>query len=101
MIGHSAGGWLATLLIYTDPRVGACAASSGTWLWRWSQYPRPRALMGLNVPKPLIPGLGKWGDQDDVLAFRRDMRECSYDWLDRWLGTGQLRDLSTNSHASA
>ncbi len=67
-IGHSAGGWLSALLTYTDARIGACATSNATWLWRWSKEPKPAALAGLNVPKPLIPGLEDWGDQDDVLA---------------------------------
>jgi pimeloyl-ACP methyl ester carboxylesterase len=67
-IGHSAGGWLAALLAYTDRRIRACATSNATWLWRWSTEPKPAALAGLNVPKPMIPGLEDWGDQDDALA---------------------------------
>jgi dienelactone hydrolase len=67
-IGHSAGGWLAALLTYTNQQIGVCATSCATWLWRWSREPRPERLAGLSVPKPPIPGLLAWGDQDDVLA---------------------------------
>jgi dienelactone hydrolase len=67
-IGHSAGGWLATLLTYTHQQIRVCATSCATWLWRWSGEPKPERLAGLSVPKPPIPGLLAWGDQDDVLA---------------------------------
>lgn len=68
VLGHSAGGWLATLLIYTDERIRACAASCGTWLWKWGLKPIAGDLEGLSVPAPPSPALLDWGDQDDVIA---------------------------------
>lgn len=35
VIGHSAGGQLAALLMYTDPRVRAGCSSCESWLFRW------------------------------------------------------------------
>lgn len=135
VIGHSAGGYLSALLMYTDPRVKVGVASCGTSLWRWV-WGRGGTLRPINgFAGAVVPGLGAWGDQDDVLAglaprpfletrgdpyppdqtaelirkararyaglwvperfeyvaydgghtFRRDMRERSYAWLDRWL----------------
>lgn len=134
-IGHSAGGPLAALLMYVDPRVKAGCASCGAFLFRWwfnQAYLRPiNGFAGLWT----VPGLLRWGDVDDILAglaprpyletgdpeetaghtaaltgkararyaalgvqerfswvtyasghtFRRDMRERSYAWFDRWL----------------
>jgi dienelactone hydrolase len=134
-IGHSAGGWMAAMLTFTDPRVAACAVSCGTWLWRWGTLPKGERPEG-RIPEPPVPGLGDVIDQDDFLAgiaprpyletrgdmwegpfeadltakarrryaalgvperfqylvyghdqhaFRHDMRERSYAWLDTWL----------------
>jgi dienelactone hydrolase len=67
MIGHSGGGWFGTLLMYVDPRVKAGCVSCGTWLQGWNyrgDTMRPfDGLAGM-----VIPGLGRWGDVDDILA---------------------------------
>ncbi len=67
VIGHSAGGLYATLVMYIDPRVKAGCSSSGTFLFSWwfgKDTLRPiNGLFGI-VP----PGLQKWGDVDDILA---------------------------------
>jgi dienelactone hydrolase len=68
VIGHSAGGWLASLLMLTDPRVRAGAASCGALLGRWSAIPKEQLPPGYNIPRPSIPGFLDWGDQDDILA---------------------------------
>jgi dienelactone hydrolase len=65
VIGHSAGGGLAALLMFTDPRVWAGAASCGALLGRWSAIPKEQLPPGYNIPRPRLPG---WGDQDDILA---------------------------------
>jgi dienelactone hydrolase len=67
-IGHSAGGYLATMLAFTDPRVRACAVSCGTWLWRWRDLPQSEKPKGYNIPQPPLPGLGDRIDQDDFIA---------------------------------
>lgn len=134
-IGHSAGGYLATLLMYTNPRVKVGVSSCGTSLWRWVWGPGGTLRPINGFAGFVVPGLGAWGDQDDMLAglaprpyletrgdpypsdqtaeltrkararyadlavperfeyvaydgghtFRRDMRQRSYAWLDRWL----------------
>ena len=66
-IGHSAGGWKATMLACAEPRVGACAVSCGTWLWRWGALPVDERPEG-RIPKPFMPGLGSEIDQDDMMA---------------------------------
>ncbi len=135
VVGHSAGGLLAALAMFVDPRIGAGCSSCGTWLIRNAyrdDYLRPmQGFAGLLS----VPGMRRWGDLDDVLAglaprpfletngdygadeipeeligkararyaelgileryqyvpydgghvFRRDMRERSYEWFDRWL----------------
>jgi hypothetical protein len=67
VIGHSAGGYYAALLMYLDPRLKVGCASCGTWLFR--------SLWGRDHLRPIngfagtaIPGLERWGDMDDVLA---------------------------------
>ena len=67
-IGHSAGGWLATMLAFTDSRGRAMAVSSGVWLWRWSLLPAGERPPRYNVPRPPAAGLGTDIDQDDFLA---------------------------------
>ncbi len=67
-IGHSAGGGLTALLMYVDPRVRVGVASCGTWLSRWNWGPHG-ALRPINgFAGAVAPGLGRWGDQDDILA---------------------------------
>lgn len=67
VIGHSAGGFYGALLMYLDPRLAVGCASCGTFLFRevWNRaYLRPiNGFAGLAVP-----GMGRWGDVDDVLA---------------------------------
>jgi dienelactone hydrolase len=132
-IGHSAGGFLAALLMYVDPRVQVGCASCGTYLYRGAlNKDRLRPINGFGGFA--VPGLKRWGDMDDVRAglaprpflettdpgsdqemaeltgkararyaalgvperyqyvtydalhiFRKDMRELSYAWFDRWL----------------
>jgi hypothetical protein len=135
VIGHSAGGQHAALLMYTDPRVKVGVSSCGTFLFRhiWGPNGVLRPINGFAGAS--IPWMGRWGDVDDMLAdiaprawletrgdvespervaeltakararyaelgvperfeyvaydgghaFREDMRERSYAWLDRWL----------------
>ncbi len=68
VIGHSAGGWWAAMLMFIDPRLRAGATSCSTWLWRWSAIPKERLPPGYHLAKPPLPGLLDWGDQDDILA---------------------------------
>jgi dienelactone hydrolase len=65
VIGHSAGGWLASWLLFTDQRVGAGAVSCGALLGRWCAIPKDQLPPGYNIPRPHTPD---WGDQDDILA---------------------------------
>src|SRR5579859_4396778 len=67
VIGHSAGGWLATMLMFTDPRLRVAATSCATWLWRWALLSSERRPPG-RIPEPFLPGLGTLVDQDDFLA---------------------------------
>lgn len=68
VIGHSAGGLLAALAMFVDPRIGAGCSSCGTWLVRNAyrdDYLRPmQGFAGLLS----VPGMRRWGDLDDVLA---------------------------------
>ncbi len=68
VIGHSAGGLLAALTMFVEPRIGAGCSSCGTWLVRNAyrdDYLRPmQGFAGLLS----VPGLKEWGDLDDVLA---------------------------------
>jgi dienelactone hydrolase len=68
VIGHSAGGFMGAVYMYTDPRIKVGCASCGTFLLDWI-YGRDR-LRPMNGFGSLIvvPGLKAWGDFDDVLA---------------------------------
>lgn len=65
VIGHSAGGALASALRFTDRRVRA--GSCGALLGRWSSIPKEQLPPGYHIPKS-FPGSLDWGDQDDILA---------------------------------
>lgn len=68
VIGHSAGGFLAALLMYVDPRIKVGCASSGTFLIRNIYGPeRLRPINGFGSLLA-VPGMKGWGDVDDVLA---------------------------------
>lgn len=68
VIGHSAGGHLCPYLMYLDQRVKVGCASCGTWLFAHAF--RPHVLRPLNGFGTFlcVPGMGAWGDTDDVLA---------------------------------
>jgi dipeptidyl aminopeptidase/acylaminoacyl peptidase len=55
VIGHSAGGWMAAMLAFVDPRIRACAVSCGTWLYRWRQLPEGKLPKGYHLPRPPCP----------------------------------------------
>jgi dienelactone hydrolase len=80
VIGHSAGGLLATLLGYIDQDVKVVVASCGTFLFRWilaGEKLRPiNGFAGL-----AIPGMKHWGDVDDILGglAPKPFFECSGD----------------------
>lgn len=68
VIGHSAGGLLATLLMYIDSRISVGCASCGTFLVEWIYGPdNPRPINGFGNPM-VVPSLREWGDIDDILA---------------------------------
>jgi dienelactone hydrolase len=132
VIGHSAGGFLAAVMMYVDDRLEAGCSSCGTltldMIYGADRLRPMNGFCGLLA----VPGIRIWGDFDDVLAglyprpfletsadvtreanygkafdryskgghrnriehvfyeagahiFRKDMREASYEWLDRWL----------------
>jgi dienelactone hydrolase len=68
VIGHSAGGWLASWLMFVDPRVRAGAVSCGALARRWSAIPKEQLPPGYTIPGAPFPGFLDWGDQDDILA---------------------------------
>ncbi len=67
VIGHSAGGFLAALLMYVDERLHAGCASCGTFLYR-HVFTRDslRPINGFGGVG--APGLARWGDLNDVRA---------------------------------
>lgn len=68
VIGHSAGGLLAPLIMFVDERVRVGVASWGTWLVRWVYgHERLRPINGF-AGLLTIPRLFAWGEIDDVLA---------------------------------
>ncbi len=84
VIGHSAGGLLAGILMYIDQRINAGCSSCGSFMISdiySSNYLRPmNGFSGLLT----IPGIKKWGDLDDVIAgiYPRPFLELSAD-IDR------------------
>lgn len=66
VIGHSAGGHWATILMFIDPRVKVGCSSCGLWLLRWNfGGDRLRPINGFGGTER---GIKKWGDRDDMLA---------------------------------
>ena len=68
IIGHSAGGLLASLAMYSDSRLKVGCASTGTFLIRWiygSENLKPITGFGSALA---VPGLGRIGDINDILA---------------------------------
>jgi hypothetical protein len=84
VIGHSAGGLLAGMLMYIDERIDAGCSSCGSFMISDiynSNYLRPmNGFSGLLT----IPGIKKWGDFDDIIAgiYPRPFLELSAD-IDR------------------
>lgn len=81
VIGHSAGGFLSSILMYVDERIKVGCSSCGTFLIDAiynSQFLRPiNGFCGLLT----IPNLKQWGDMDDILAglYPRPFIETSAD----------------------
>lgn len=84
VIGHSAGGFLAGLLMYVDDRIKVGCSSCGSFLLSDiynESYLRPmNGFCGLLT----IPGIKQWGDFDDVIEgiYPRSFIELSAD-IDR------------------
>ncbi len=81
VLGHSAGGLLASMVMYIDDRIKVGCSSCGTFLIESiynSKYLRPmNGFCGLLA----VPGIQKWGDTDDILAglYPRPFFETSAD----------------------
>jgi dienelactone hydrolase len=84
VIGHSAGGFLSSILMYVDDRIDVGCSSCGSLLISDiynDTYLRPmNGFCGLLT----VPGLKKWGDFDDVIEgiYPRAFLELSAD-IDR------------------
>jgi len=84
IIGHSAGGFLSSILMYIDTRIDAGCSSCGIFMISDiynTSYLRPmNGFCGLLT----VPGIKKWGDIDDVIEgiYPRAFLELSAD-IDR------------------
>jgi dienelactone hydrolase len=68
VIGHSAGGLYGALAMYLDARIKVGCASCGTFLFRWNWGPDGTLRPINGFAGPVVPGMARWGDVDDVLA---------------------------------